>query len=66
MAATGHSLIKAKPPKRGAARRRDERTYFFADGYYGFDDAVYVAVRLLGDPQSSPQSSPRSATGSLA
>ena len=21
---------------------------FFADGYYGFDDAVYVAVRLLG------------------
>jgi phosphomannomutase len=21
---------------------------FFADGYYGFDDAIYVAVRLLG------------------
>jgi phosphomannomutase len=29
---------------------------FFADGYYGFDDAVYVAVRLLGVLSRSQQS----------
>jgi phosphomannomutase len=29
---------------------------FFADGYYGFDDAVYVAVRLLGVLSRSHQS----------
>jgi len=37
MAATGHSLIKAKLAETGAPL-----------GYYGFDDAIYVAVRLLG------------------
>jgi phosphomannomutase len=29
---------------------------FFVDGYYGFDDAVYVAVRLLGVLSRSPES----------
>ncbi|MGC2523461.1 MAG: phosphomannomutase, partial [Stellaceae bacterium] len=29
---------------------------FYADGYYGFDDAVYVAVRLLGILGRSPHS----------
>ena len=29
---------------------------FFADGYYGFDDAVYCAVRLLGILARTPQS----------
>ena len=28
---------------------------FFADGYYGFDDAVYVAVRLLDILARTPQ-----------
>src|SRR5262249_1794469 len=49
MMATGHSLIKTKlaetgsPPPGGMSGH-----IFLADRYYGFDDAVYVAVRLLG------------------
>ena len=49
MAATGHSLIKAKLAEMGAPLAGEMSGHiFFADGYYGFDDAVYVAVRLLG------------------
>ena len=49
MAATGHSLIKAKLAELGAPLAGEMSGHiFFADGYYGFDDAVYVAVRLLG------------------
>ena len=49
MAATGHSLIKAKLAETGAPLAGEMSGHiFFADGYYGFDDAVYVAVRLLG------------------
>jgi phosphomannomutase len=48
MAATGHSLIKAKLTELGAPLAGEMSGHiFFADGYYGFDDAVYVAVRLL-------------------
>src|SRR5207302_5646282 len=48
MAATGHSLIKAKLAEMGAPLAGEVSGHiFFADGYYGFDDAVYVAVRLL-------------------
>jgi phosphomannomutase len=48
MAATGHSLIKAKLAETGAPLAGEMSGHiFFADGYYGFDDAVYVAVRLL-------------------
>jgi phosphomannomutase len=48
MAATGHSLIKAKLADLGAPLAGEMSGHiFFADGYYGFDDAVYVAVRLL-------------------
>jgi phosphomannomutase len=48
MAATGHSLIKAKLAEMGAPLAGEMSGHiFFADGYYGFDDAVYVAVRLL-------------------
>jgi phosphomannomutase len=48
MAATGHSLIKAKLAELGAPLAGEMSGHiFFADGYYGFDDAVYVAVRLL-------------------
>jgi len=48
MAATGHSLIKAKLAETGAPLAGEMSGHiFYADGYYGFDDAVYVAVRLL-------------------
>jgi phosphomannomutase len=48
MAATGHSLIKAKLAELGAPLAGEMSGHIFlADGYYGFDDAVYVAVRLL-------------------
>jgi phosphomannomutase len=48
MAATGHSLIKAKLAETGSPLAGEMSGHiFFADGYYGFDDAVYVAVRLL-------------------
>ena len=49
MAATGHSLIKAKLAETGAPLAGEMSGHiFFAERYYGFDDAVYVAVRLLG------------------
>ncbi|HEY3911221.1 MAG TPA: phosphomannomutase/phosphoglucomutase [Stellaceae bacterium] len=48
MTATGHSPIKAKLAELRAPLAGEMSGHiFFADGYYGFDDAVYVAVRLL-------------------
>ncbi|HEV2187405.1 MAG TPA: phosphomannomutase/phosphoglucomutase [Stellaceae bacterium] len=48
MGQTGHSLIKARMAETGAPLAGEMSGHiFFADGYYGFDDAVYVAVRLL-------------------
>ena len=48
MAQTGHSLIKAKLAETGAPLAGEMSGHiFFAERYYGFDDAVYVAVRLL-------------------
>lgn len=45
---TGHSLIKSKM-KEIAAPLGGEMTghIFFADDYYGFDDGLYAAVRLI-------------------
>jgi len=44
----GHSLIKAKMRETGAALAGEMSGHiFFADGYYGFDDAIYAAGRLL-------------------
>ncbi len=49
MTATGHSPIKAKLAEMGAPLAGEMSGHiFFADGWYGFDDAIYVAVRLLG------------------
>jgi phosphomannomutase len=49
MTATGHSPIKAQLAATGAPLAGEMSGHiFYADGYYGFDDAVYVAVRLLG------------------
>jgi phosphomannomutase len=46
---TGHSLIKAEMAERGAPLAGEMSGHiFYADGFYGHDDALYVAIRLLG------------------
>jgi phosphomannomutase len=46
---TGHSLIKAEMAKRKAPLAGEMSGHiFYADGFYGHDDALYVAIRLLG------------------
>jgi phosphomannomutase len=48
MMQTGHSLIKARLAETGAPLAGEMSGHiFFAEYYYGFDDAIYVAVRLL-------------------
>jgi phosphomannomutase len=48
MMETGHSVIKARLAETGAPLAGEMSGHiFFAERYYGFDDAVYVAVRLL-------------------
>jgi phosphomannomutase len=45
---TGHSLIKAKMAELGAPLSGEMSGHiFYNDGFYGHDDALYVAVRLL-------------------
>jgi phosphomannomutase len=45
---TGHSLIKAKMAELGAPLAGEMSGHiFFADRYYGFDDALYAALRML-------------------
>jgi len=45
---TGHSLIKAKMKEVGSPLAGEMSGHiFFAHDYYGFDDALYAAVRLL-------------------
>lgn len=45
---TGHSLIKAKMNETKAPLAGELSGHiFFADKYYGFDDALYCAVRLI-------------------
>ncbi|MEE2759854.1 MAG: phosphomannomutase/phosphoglucomutase [Pseudomonadota bacterium] len=44
----GHSLIRTKMKEIGAPLAGEMSGHiFFADGYYGYDDALYAAVRLL-------------------
>lgn len=46
--ATGHSLIKATMRRTGAPFAGEMSGHlFFADEYYGFDDALYAAARLV-------------------
>ncbi|MFN3077109.1 MAG: phosphoglucomutase/phosphomannomutase PgmG [Alphaproteobacteria bacterium] len=46
---TGHSLIKSKMAETGALVAGEMSGHIFiADRYYGFDDALYAAVRVLG------------------
>jgi phosphomannomutase/phosphoglucomutase len=45
---TGHSLIKAKMKEENAPLAGEMSGHmFFADRYYGFDDAIYSAQRLV-------------------
>ncbi|MGD9471813.1 MAG: phosphoglucomutase/phosphomannomutase PgmG [Novosphingobium sp.] len=45
---TGHSLIKSKMKETGAPLAGEMSGHvFFADSYYGFDDALYAGVRLI-------------------
>lgn len=45
---TGHSLIKAKMKETGAQLAGEMSGHmFFADRYYGYDDAIYAALRLV-------------------
>jgi len=61
---TGHSLIKAKMKEEHAALAGEMSGHmFFADRYYGYDDALYAACRLIelvsnsGQPLSAQLSS---------
>lgn len=45
---TGHSLIKSKMAETGAPLAGEMSGHmFFADRYFGYDDALYAAVRFL-------------------
>ena len=45
---TGHSYIKAKAKEVDAALAGERSGHiFFREGYYGFDDAVFAALKLL-------------------
>lgn len=51
---TGHSLIKSKMVETGAPLAGEMSAHiFFKHRYYGFDDALYAAVRLLSIVASS-------------
>jgi phosphomannomutase len=57
MLPTGHSPMKAKLAETGAPLAGEMSGHiFFADRYYGFDDAIYTAVRLLGIVSRSGES----------
>jgi phosphomannomutase/phosphoglucomutase len=44
----GHSLLKAKMRETGALLGGEMSGHmFFADGYYGYDDAIYASCRIL-------------------
>src|SRR5262249_31954748 len=54
---TGHSLIKSKMVEARAPLAGEVAAHiFFAHPYFGFDDALYAAVRLLGLVARSDQS----------
>ena len=54
---TGHSLIKSKMSETGAPLAGEMSGHiFFADRYYGYDDALYAAMRMLGVICSEDQS----------
>ncbi len=53
---TGHSLIKAKMKQEHAELAGEMSGHmFFADRYFGYDDAIYAACRLHGDRRRQRQ-----------
>ena len=53
---TGHSVIKAKMKELGAPLAGEMAAHFvFADGFYGYDDGLYAAVRVLSILQASDE-----------
>lgn len=51
---TGHSLIKAKMKETKSPLAGEMSGHiFFADKYYGFDDALYAAIRTINIVQNS-------------
>jgi phosphomannomutase len=53
---TGHSLIKSKMAEVGSPLAGEMSGHiFYADKWYGFDDALYAAVRVLGAIARSEQ-----------
>src|SRR5580704_17610047 len=54
---TGHSLIKSKMAEIGAPLAGEMSGHiFFADTFYGFDDALYCGLRLLNIVANSRES----------
>lgn len=54
---TGHSLIKAKMKETNALLAGEMSGHiFFADKYYGFDDALYSAIRIINIVANSDKS----------
>lgn len=54
---TGHSLIKAKMKETGALMAGEMSGHlFFADRYFGYDDALYAAGRLIEILRGTDQS----------
>lgn len=52
---TGHSLIKAKMRETGAALAGEmSGHFFFSERWYGFDDGLYAAARLMEILASDP------------
>lgn len=57
MARTGHSLIKTKIAETGAQLAGEMSGHiFYADKYFGYDDALYAAIRLINILQKANQS----------
>lgn len=54
---TGHSLIKTKMAETGAILAGEMSGHmFFADKYFGYDDGIYAAVRIVSLVANSKQS----------
>lgn len=53
---TGHSLIKTKMKESGALLAGEMSGHlFFADRYFGYDDAIYAGLRLLEIMKNDPR-----------
>jgi phosphomannomutase len=54
---TGHSFVKAKMKETKAALAGEMSGHiFFADKYFGFDDALYAAIRIINIVEKSSES----------